>query len=79
MPPKPKKKRKPARPKPCQLCKQGIEYIDYQDLSVLKPFLNERAKIKARRTTGACAKHQAKLSEAIKNAREMALIPYVAR
>ena len=79
MPPKPKKKRKPARPKPCQLCKQGIEYIDYKDLSTLKPFLNERAKIKARRTTGACAKHQAKLSEAIKNAREMALIPYVAR
>ena len=61
MPPKPKKKRKPARPKPCQLCKQGIEYIDYKDLSTLKPFLNERAKIKARRTTGACAKHQAKL------------------
>ena len=79
MPPKPKKKRRPARPKPCQLCKQGIEYIDYKDLSMLKPFLNERAKIKARRTTGACAKHQAKLSEAIKNAREMALIPYVAR
>ena len=79
MPPKVKKKRKPARPKPCQLCKQGIEYIDYKDLSTLKPFLNERAKIKARRTTGACAKHQAKLSEAIKNAREMALIPYVAR
>lgn len=79
MPPKPKKKRKPARPKPCQLCKQGIEYIDYKDLSMLKPFLNERAKIKARRTTGACAKHQVKLSEAIKNAREMALIPYVAR
>ncbi len=79
MPPKPKKKRKPARPKPCQLCKQGIEYVDYKDLSTLKPFLNERAKIKARRTTGACAKHQAKLSEAIKNAREMALIPYVAR
>ncbi len=79
MPPKPKKKRKPVRPKPCQLCKQGIEYIDYKDLSMLKPFLNERAKIKARRTTGACAKHQAKLSEAIKNAREMALIPYVAR
>jgi small subunit ribosomal protein S18 len=79
MPTKTKKKRRPARPKPCQLCKQGIEYIDYKDLSMLKPFLNERAKIKARRTTGACAKHQAKLSEAIKNAREMALIPYVAR
>jgi small subunit ribosomal protein S18 len=79
MPPKPSKKRKPSRPKPCVLCKQGIEYIDYKDLSLLKPYLNERAKIKARRTTGACAAHQAKLSEAIKNAREMALIPYVTR
>lgn len=74
-----KKKRRPTRPKPCMMCKQGIEYIDYKDLALLKPYLNERAKIKARRTTGACAKHQAKLSEAIKNAREMALIPYVAR
>ena len=71
--------RKPRKDKPCPICTQGIEYIDYKDLSMLKPFLNERAKIKARRTTGACAKHQAKLSEAIKNAREMALIPYVAR
>ena len=75
----PKKKRKPAKPKPCTLCQQGIEYIDYKDTALLKPFLNERAKIKARRTTGACAKHQAKLSQAVKNAREMALIPYVAR
>jgi small subunit ribosomal protein S18 len=79
-PPNAKKdKRRPSRPKPCQLCQQGIEYVDYKDLSLLKPFLNERAKIKARRTTGACAKHQVKLSEAIKNAREMALIPYMAR
>ena len=77
--PSPKKKRRPSKPKPCQLCQQGIEYIDYKDLSLLKPFLNERAKIKARRTTGNCAKHQVKLAEAIKNAREMALIPYVAR
>ena len=75
----PKKKRKPAKPKPCMLCQQGIEYIDYKDTALLKPFLNERAKIKARRTSGACAKHQAKLSAAVKNAREMALIPYVAR
>ncbi len=78
MPPK-TKKRRPSKPKPCQLCQQGIEYIDYKDLSLLKPFLNERAKIKARRTSGNCAKHQARVSEAIKNAREMALIPYMNR
>jgi small subunit ribosomal protein S18 len=71
--------KKPRREKPCPICSQGIEYIDYKDLSLLKPFLNERAKIKARRTSGACAKCQKQLSAAIKNAREMALIPYTNR
>ncbi|MFA9443845.1 30S ribosomal protein S18 [Egicoccus sp. AB-alg6-2] len=79
MPPKPKKDRKPRKDKPCPVCTQGIEYVDYKDLSLLKPFLNERAKIKARRTSGVCAQHQAQLSGAIKNAREMALIPYTSR
>ena len=78
MPPQ-KKSRKPRRDKPCPICNQGIEYIDYKDLSLIKPFLNERAKIKARRTTGACAKCQKQLSAAVKNAREMALIPYTSR
>ncbi|MTV25343.1 30S ribosomal protein S18 [Nitriliruptoraceae bacterium ZYF776] len=73
------KDRKPRKPKPCSVCKQGIEYVDYKDLALLKPFLNERAKIKARRTSGVCAKHQVQLSGAIKNAREMSLIPYATR
>lgn len=73
------KSRKPRKEKPCSLCNQGIEYVDYKDLPTLKPFLNERAKIKGRRTTGACARHQTRLSDAIKNAREMALIPYSTR
>ena len=76
---KPKDRTKPRKPKPCPFCTQGIEYIDYKDLSTLKPFLNERAKIKARRTTGACAKCQKMLAAAVKNAREMALIPYTTR
>lgn len=80
MPPRPKPKdKRPRKPKPCAICNQGIEYIDYKDLATLKHFLNERAKIKARRTSGACAKHQAQLAAAVKNAREMALIPYTAR
>jgi small subunit ribosomal protein S18 len=70
------KDKKPRKPKPCPVCTQGIEYVDYKDLSLLKPFLNERAKIKARRTSSVCAKHQKQLAAAIKNAREMALIPY---
>jgi small subunit ribosomal protein S18 len=73
------KDRKPRKAKPCPMCAQGIEYVDYKDLSLLKPFLNERAKIKARRTSGACAGHQAQLAAAVKNAREMALIPYTTR
>ena len=80
MPPKKKTKaRRPTRSKPCPICRQGIEYVDYKNLSLIKPFLNERAKIKARRTTGACAKCQKMLSAAVKNAREMALIPYTTR
>jgi small subunit ribosomal protein S18 len=71
--------KKPHKDKPCPICTQGIEYIDYKDLSMLKPFLNERAKIKGRRTTGACSKCQVRLSDAVKNAREMALIPYYER
>ena len=77
--PSKKKKRKPRKDKPCPICSQGIEYIDYKDLATLKPFLNERARIKGRRTTGACAKCQKRISDAVKNAREMALIPYTAR
>ncbi len=78
MPPK-KKTRKPRKPKACPVCSQGIRYVDYKDLTLLKQFLNERAKMKARRTTGACVSCQAHVSQAIKNAREMALMPYVAR
>jgi small subunit ribosomal protein S18 len=71
--------RKPRKEKPCPICSRGIEYIDYKDLALLKPFLNERAKIKARRTSGTCAACQKHLAAAVKNAREMALIPYSAR
>jgi small subunit ribosomal protein S18 len=78
--PKPKDRNaKPRKPKPCPVCQEGIEYIDYKDLALLKPYLNERAKIKARRTAGTCAKCQKHLAAAVKNAREMALIPYTTR
>ena len=70
--------RKP-KPKVCQFCKQNVEYIDYKDLQTLKSYLNERGKIKARRSSGACPQHQHQLAAAVKNAREMALIPYSVR
>ncbi|MDX1622019.1 MAG: 30S ribosomal protein S18 [Nitriliruptorales bacterium] len=76
--PKPRRRRSRG-PRPCPICRQGIEYVDYKDTALLNQFLNERAKIKARRTTSVCQKHQARLAEAIKNAREMALIPYSER
>ena len=67
------------RQKVCQFCQQSVEYIDYKDLQTLKMYLNERGKIKARRTSGVCPQHQRQLAAAVKNAREMALIPYSVR
>lgn len=74
-----KKRKGPRRDIPCPVCKEGIEYVDYKDLSLLKQFLNDRARIKARRTTHTCAAHQKQLAAAVKNAREMALMPYSVR
>lgn len=74
-----RKRRRHHRQRACEFCQHGIEYIDYKDLPTLKRYLNERAKIKARRTTGVCGQHQRQLAAAIKNAREMALLPYVVR
>ena len=63
--------------KVCQFCREKTEYIDYKDVGMLRKFMSDRGKIRARRTTGACARHQRELARAIKNAREMALLPYV--
>ncbi len=63
--------------KVCQFCREKTDFIDYKDVAVLRKYMSDRGKIRARRTTGACAKHQRELATAIKNAREMALLPYV--
>ena len=55
-----------------------IEYIDYKDIELLKRFISERGKILPRRISGVCAKHQRKLTVAIKRARAIALLPYTA-
>ncbi|MCD6231042.1 30S ribosomal protein S18 [Candidatus Aerophobetes bacterium] len=62
--------------KSCIFCSSAKETIDYRDVKTLRYFLDSRARIKVRRRTGACAKHQRKLAKAIKRAREMALLPY---
>ena len=74
---------KPARPikkgrrKVCQFCVDKVESIDYKDIAKLRKFMSERAKILPKRATGTCAKHQRLLTEAIKRARQVALLPYI--
>jgi small subunit ribosomal protein S18 len=66
------------RPKKyCRFKKMGIKYIDYKDVDFLKKFLNEQGKVLPRRLTGNSLKYQRKVSDAIKKARQMALLPYV--
>lgn len=62
----------------CAFTKAGIEYIDYKDTETLQRYLNEQGKILPRRITGTSAKFQRQLTRAIKRARHMALLPYVA-
>ena len=63
----------------CIFCKDRTEYIDYKDMMTLRKFVSERGKIRSRRVTGNCVQHQRDVASAIKNAREMALLPYSAR
>ena len=63
--------------KVCQFCREKTVFIDYKDVGVLRKYVSDRGKIRARRTTGACAAHQREVATAVKNAREMALLPYV--
>ena len=67
--------RKPKK-KVCQSCKDKAAYIDYKDVVLLRRFTSERGKIRARRVTGNCSEHQRDVAIAVKNAREMALMPY---
>jgi len=61
------------------LTQEQVDYIDYKDVNLLKRFMSDRAKIRARRVTGNDAQQQAAIAMAIKNAREMALLPYANR
>jgi small subunit ribosomal protein S18 len=66
------------RRKVCQFCVDKCQHIDYKDTAKLRRYMSERAKILPRRTTGTCARHQRQLMVAIKRARQIALLPYVA-
>lgn len=64
--------------KVCYFTKNKINHIDYKDVELLKKFISPSGKITPRRISGTCAKHQRQLAVAIKRARFMALLPYVA-
>ena len=69
-------KDKMVKAKACQFCKDGVKAIDYKDTNLLRKFISDRGKIRARRVTGNCTQHQRDIAMAVKNAREMALLPY---
>jgi len=66
-----------ARPKICQFCADKNIVIDYKATDMLRRFVSEDGKIRPRRQTGTCARHQRELAHAIKRARHIALLPYV--
>ena len=70
---------KKQKKKFCVFCKDKVAYIDYKDVGSIRKFVSDRGKIRARRVTGNCAQHQRDVATAVKNAREMALLPYTAR
>ncbi|MEU2432346.1 MULTISPECIES: 30S ribosomal protein S18 [unclassified Streptomyces] len=71
--------RKPQKARPNPLDAAGITYVDYKDTDLLRKFISDRGKIRSRRVTHVTARQQRQLAAAIKNAREMALLPYGSR
>jgi small subunit ribosomal protein S18 len=75
----PKDTRPRGKKKVCIFCKDHIDWVDYKDVNLLRRFMSDRGKIRARRVTGNCAQHQRDVATAIKTARELALLPYTQR
>ena len=67
-----------GRRKPCPYCRDKIDQVDYKDIGALRRLISDRGKIRSRRITGACRRHQSQIARAVKRARELALLPYVA-
>jgi small subunit ribosomal protein S18 len=67
----------PTRRKSCFFCKEGVQEVDYKNHNQLRRYVSEKGKIRSRRITGACRRHQRQVAVAVKRAREMALLPYV--
>ena len=74
--PRPRRTFKFKRKRPCAFCTSRADTIDHKDVPLLRQYVTNRGKIKPRRKTGVCAKHQRRLSTAVKRARHIALLPY---
>ena len=66
-----------GRRKSCHFCKDKVQDVDYKSANQLRRYVSEKGKIRNRRITGACRRHQGQVAVAVKRAREMALLPYV--
>jgi small subunit ribosomal protein S18 len=68
-----------TKKKPCALCQDKVQWVDYKDITLLRKFMSDRGKIRSRRVSGNCAQHQRAVALAIKTARELVLLPYTQR
>ena len=67
----------PQRKRNCFFCKDKIDEVDWKNINQLRRYISEKGKIRSRRITGACRRHQSQIARAVKRARELALLPYV--
>ena len=75
----PKEAVRRGKKKVCFFCAENAEWVDYKDVGILRKYMSDRGKIRARRVSGNCAQHQRAVAIAIKTARELALLPYTQR
>jgi ribosomal protein S18 len=71
--------RRGVKKKPCSFCQHGVISVDYKDLAQLRKYISDRGKIRGRKVSGNCQQHQRDVTDAIKTARELALLPYTQR
>jgi small subunit ribosomal protein S18 len=71
--------RRGLKKKPCSFCQHGVDSVDYKDLAQLRKYISDRGKIRGRKVSGNCQQHQHDVTDAIKTARELALLPYTQR
>lgn len=76
---KPKDGGKKFKQKPCMFCQEHIDWVDYKDVNLLRRYMSDRSKIKARRVNGNCVQHQSDVAMAIKTSRELALLPFATK